>query len=191
MVNMQKAALRSEFRSRRAALSNEIRTEWEQMLWGQLFSKLEALKTAKILLFYFPLPHEISLLPVFHYARERGIPCAFPRCGEAMGDMDFYFVSSLDELECGKYGIREPKSSAEKVTNFSGAAVFVPALAFDREGYRLGYGGGYYDRFIAAHDVLSVGITYEAFLTDALPRDQYDQAVDLIVTEKGIYRNKF
>jgi 5-formyltetrahydrofolate cyclo-ligase len=188
---MQKAALRSEFRSRRAALSNEIRTEWEQMLWGQLFSKLEALKTAKILLFYFPLPHEISLLPVFGYARERGIPCAFPRCGEATGDMDFYFVSSLDELECGKYGIREPKSSAEKVTNFSGAAVFVPALAFDREGYRLGYGGGYYDRFIAAHDVLSVGITYEAFLTDALPRNQYDQAVDLIVTEKRIYRNKF
>lgn len=191
MVNMQKAALRSEFRSRRAALSNEIRAERNQMLWGQIFSKLEVLKTAKTLLFYFPLPREISLLPVFHYARERGIPCAFPRCGEATGDMDFYFVSSLDELECGRYGIREPKASAEKVTDFSEAVVFVPALAFDRAGYRLGYGGGYYDRFLAAHDILSVGITYESFLNDSLPRDQYDQAVDLTATEKGIYRNKF
>lgn len=191
MVNMQKAALRSEFRSRRAALSNEIRAERNQMLWGQIFSKLEALKTAKTLLFYFPLPREISLLPVFHYARERGIPCAFPRCGEATGDMDFYFVSSLDELECSRYGIREPKASAEKVTDFSEAVVFVPALAFDRAGYRLGYGGGYYDRFLAAHDILSVGITYESFLNDSLPRDQYDQAVDLTATEKGIYRNKF
>lgn len=191
MINMQKAALRSELRSRRAAISNDIRAGRNQMLWEQLFSRLKELKTAKTLLLYFPLPHEISLLPVFNYARERGIDCAFPRCGETTGEMDFYLVESLDELAIGKYGIREPKASAQKITDFSDSLVFVPALAFDRKGFRLGYGGGYYDRFLATHKVTSVGITYEEFLTQSLPRDKFDRPVTLVVTEKEIYHIKF
>ena len=190
MTDTQKAALRAEFRARRAAIPNDIRTGKNQTLWGNIFTRLPAFHTARTLLFYFPLPHEISLIPVFNYAREQGIDCAFPRCGQQAGDMDFYYVDDLDELAAGKYGIREPRADARLVTDFSDAAVFVPALAFDREGYRLGYGGGYYDRFLAAHNVISVGVTYEDFLVDSLPRGEYDMAVDSIVTEKCVYRMK-
>ena len=189
-IKQQKAALRTEFRARRAALPTEIRTGRNQLLWGQLFSRLEVLKTANVLLFYFPLPHEISLLPIFDYARRQGIPCAFPRCGDKKGEMDFYLISDLDELAVGAYGIREPKQDAQRISDFSDAVVFVPALAFDREGYRLGYGGGYYDRFLSAHRVTSVGVTYEDFLTDSLPRDPYDQAVNFIVTEQALHQTQ-
>ena len=158
------------------------------MLWGHIFSNLPEFQTAKTLLFYCPLPHEISLIPVFHYARERNIDCAFPRCGEKAGEMQFYYVDTLDELEVGKYGIREPKPTARPVTDFEGALVFVPALSFDREGYRLGYGGGYYDRFLEAHPLTSVGLAYETLLSHSLPRDEYDRAVDVMVTEKRVYR---
>ena len=158
------------------------------MLWGRIRSDLPEFRSARTLLFYFPLPHEIGLIPIFNYARERGIDCAFPRCGKQAGEMAFYYVESLDELEIGKYGIREPRADARIVTDFREALVFVPALAFDREGYRLGYGGGYYDRFLAAHPIASVGVTYEELLVDSLPRDKYDCATDSIVTEKCVYR---
>ncbi len=187
MTNQKKTDLRTQFRARRAALSNDLRTGRNQMLWGNIFAKLPGLCEAKTLLFYFPLPQEISLIPIFNRARELGLPCAFPRCGEQKGEMEFYFVDSLDELALGKYGICEPLPTAQKVTDLSEAVVFVPAFAFDREGYRLGYGGGYYDRFLAAHPLLSVGITYEEFLVDALPRCPYDQAVNILVTEAQVY----
>ena len=190
MTNIQKAALRAEFRARRAAIPDDIRAGRNQRLWDNVFTRLPAFHAAHTLLFYFPLPHEISLIPVFNYARERGIDCAFPRCGEAAGEMSFYYVDELDNLAVGKYGIREPRSDARLVTDFSDALVFVPALAFDRAGYRVGYGGGYYDRFLAAHPVASIGVTYEEFLVDSLPRDEYDMAVDTIVTEKCVYRRK-
>lgn len=187
-TDSKKAALRTELRARRAAIPNDIRRGRDQTLWGRIFFRFPELLTARTLLFYFPLPQEINLIPVFNYARKHGIVCAFPRCREEKGQMDFYLVDSLDELEVGKYGIREPKADARPFTDFSDALMFVPALAYDREGYRIGYGGGYYDRFLAAHDLTSVGVTYEEFLVDSLPRDEYDRAMDIVLTEKGLYR---
>lgn len=183
MINEQKAALRAEIRALRAALSDEARAKRNQMLWGTVIRYLSSVPTPKIILFYAPLPHEISLIPIFHYARERGILCAFPRCSEQKGEMEFYRVDTLDELEVGKYGIQEPRADAERITDFSDALAFVPALAFDRKGYRIGYGGGYYDRFFSKHRARTVGVIYEAFLTDSLPVAPFDIAVDVIVTE--------
>ena len=187
-VNQQKAALRADLRARRAALPLDIHRGNDQMIWGRIFKELPEFRTAKTLLLYFPLANEINLIPVFNHARQMGVACAFPRCLAQKGEMDFYYVEDLDEMAAGKYGIREPAENARKVTDFSETLAFVPALAMDREGYRIGYGGGYYDRFLAAHKVLAVGVTYEQFLTPTLPRDPYDLAVDVIVTEKGVYR---
>ena len=188
MTSLQKSELRTHFREQRVALPDEIRAEWNQMLWGTVLSALPDVHRARTLLLYFPLPREISLIPLFNYAREHGIRCAFPRCREEAGIMDFHYVEDLGELILGKYGIREPKVDAPLVADFSDALVFVPALAFDRAGHRIGYGGGYYDRFLATHPITSVGVTYEKFMIDSLPHDQYDRAVDIIVTQQKIYR---
>ena len=187
MKHEQKAALRAELRLRRAALSQEERARWSKSICEGLLPLLDGIST---LLLFYPKGSEIDLLPVFHAARARGILCAFPRCGVKKGEMEFYYVNNLDELEAGAYGIREPQEGAIPVTDLTGALMLVPALAFDRAGYRVGYGGGYYDRFLAAHPVASIGVTYEEFLVDSLPRDEYDMAVDTIVTEKCVYRRK-
>lgn len=142
----------------------------------------------RTLLLFYPLAYEIDLLPIFRYAREHEISCAFPRCGAEKGEMEFYYVDDLDDLAVGKYGIREPKADAIPVTDLTDALMFVPALAFDREGHRIGYGGGYYDRYLQIHDLRTVGVIYEEFLVDALPRDRFDVSVDVIVTEKRIIR---
>ena len=187
-IEEQKTALRSELRARRVTVSPDLQREREQMIWGNIVSRLPQFRTAKTLLFYFPLAHEIDLLPVFNHARELGIACALPRCGDQKGDMDFYYVDSLaDQTVKGKFGIYEPRRGTKKVTDLSDALVFVPAFAYDRDGFRLGYGGGYYDRFLATYKVFSVGVTFEEFLSDSLPREAYDFPVDCLVTERDIY----
>ena len=101
--------------------------------------------------------------------------------------MDFFYVDKLSEMEKGRFGICEPKPTLPRVVDFSDALMLVPAMSFDRRGFRLGYGGGYYDRFLEAHPVRTVGITYEMFMVEALPHDEYDKAVNQIATEDGIY----
>ena len=185
MIHAQKAALRAAFRARRAALSEDERAKRDKSICTSLLSLLDGVD---LLLLFDPKGAEIDLRPIFHYARERGIACAFPRCGEEKGEMDFYFVNDLNELEEGKFGIREPQKNTTTVTDLTNAMMIVPALAFDRAGYRIGYGGGYYDRYLQAHGVKTVGVVYEEFLADTLPHERFDLAVDIIVTEKRTIR---
>ena len=188
MINTKKAALRKHFRAVRAAISHEERKEKSLGVCRVLWEELPEFSTARTILFYYPLPHEIDILPLFDRARKLGIRCAFPRCRAEAGEMDFFYVDDLSELENGRFGIREPKLSAQRVEDFSDTLMLVPAMAFDRQGFRLGYGGGYYDRFLAAHPMKTVGITYELLLAEALPRDEYDKAVDIIATERRMIR---
>ena len=183
MIREQKAALRAELRALRAALSNEERAKRDKRICDSLTSLLDGV--ALLLLFY-PKGAEIDLRPIFHEAMARGIPCAFPRCAEEQGEMEFYLVSALDELEEGKFGIREPRSDAPMVTDLANALMIVPAFSFDSCGHRIGYGGGYYDRYLRAHKIRSVGVAYEAFLRVSLPHDELDTAVDAVVTEQQI-----
>ena len=103
------------------------------------------------------------------------------------GNMDFYYIESLSELSLGSYEIREPDpEKSEKVKDFSNCVCLVPALAYDKNGYRLGYGKGYYDRFIKKFIIISVGLCYNEFLSDGLPVEKHDEAVDCIATEHEI-----
>lgn len=188
MINTKKAALRKHFRAVRAAISHEEHKQKSLGVCRVLREELPEFSTAGTILFYYPLPHEIDILPLFDRARELGIRCAFPRCRAESGEMDFFYVDDLSELENGRFGIREPQLSAQRVEDFSDTLMLVPAMAFDRQGFRLGYGGGYYDRFLAAHPIRTVGIAYEMLLVKELPRDKYDRAVDIVATEKRAIR---
>ena len=111
---------------------------------------------------------------------------ALPRCLGA-GEMQFYEIDSLEQLQAGAFGIREPLQDRPKVTDFD---VFsfcvVPGLAFDCFGGRLGYGGGYYDRFLATYGGHTAALAYEATVSaEALPRQAYDRVVEWLITEKG------
>ena len=140
----------------------------------------------KVLLLFYPKGAEIDLRPVFHAARAGGLSCAFPRCGEEKGKMEFYYVSDLDKLEAGAYGIREPKKDAIPVTDLTDALILVPALAFDREGHRIGYGGGYYDRFLHNYHGSLAGVIYRDFILPSIPYGRYDLALPVMITNTGI-----
>jgi 5-formyltetrahydrofolate cyclo-ligase len=101
--------------------------------------------------------------------------------------MDFFIINSLDDLEDGYFGVREPNpGTATKVTTTEKTVCIVPAFLFDEKGYRLGYGKGYYDRFLSKFGGKTVGICYEENIRDSLMHGKYDRPVTLIVTEKRI-----
>ena len=92
-------------------------------------------------------------------------------------------VKGIDDLEPNKMGILEPKSGKE-VTDVD--LTITPGLAFDKRGYRLGYGGGYYDKFFAKVDTIRMGIGYSDQYVESLVHEGYDKALEYLLTEEGL-----
>ena len=144
---------------------------------------------ADIILLYAPIKSEIDVMPIFELALSRGKRVAFPRCNIEERTMKFHFVSSSDDLESGAYGIREPKENLpvyDPETSTGGAICFVPGLAFDVYGYRLGYGKGYYDKFMDVFKGSTIGVAYTSQILPSLPKGRFDKHCDALITEKGI-----
>ena len=99
--------------------------------------------------------------------------------------MRFLTVESLSGLVRSKFGVDEPADGIE-ITSFDDTVCIVPALRFDRNGFRLGWGGGFYDRFLAGYTGFSAGICYEQCCGE-VPVCEYDLNVDTVITENGIY----
>ena len=181
----RKRELRTRYRAIRASLSAEQRRTAEAVICEQLWS-LPCFQEAKTILAYYPIGDEPNLLPVLEKAFAFGKQMAFPVCDPATSTMVFRVVRSLDELRVGAYAIPAPTDDCPVLCDCSGALCIVPALAFDLRGYRIGYGKGYYDRFLEKNAVMAVGATYHALVTDALAHEPTDRAVSILITERGI-----
>ena len=185
----EKKELRAHYREIRNRLSPESRKHLNGAICSNL-ATLPCFVAADTVLFYYPIQSEPNLLSLARYAKELGKRVAFPISDEATCTLTFREVSSIESMTVGAYGIPEPSNTDPIVTDFSHALCIVPALSFDPFGYRLGYGKGYYDRFLANFSGVSVGVLYSCCLDERLPRGAYDRAVHQIVTEKGGYQTQ-
>jgi 5-formyltetrahydrofolate cyclo-ligase len=136
---------------------------------------------------YWPMGDEIDPVPALEAFYEAGHPIGLPVMPGPAQPLRFRAWRPGDALVDGGFGTRVPAPGAAEIVP---RLLLVPLLAFDRAGYRLGYGGGFYDRTLAAlrardRGVLAVGVGYRAQEVDAVPRDANDQRLDLIVTEAG------
>lgn len=186
-IRDMKNKIRDSYRAKRLELTAEQKSALDSRICKQLRS-LASFRFAEVILAYHPLDDEIDIRPLLRDAFQSGKKIAFPRCGEG-GVMDFYYVSSLDELEPGKFGIMEPTHSCEKYERScqTPALMLIPALVYDNLGFRLGYGRGYYDRYVSSYRGIKAGLCYHSFLrATPLPCGRFDFAVDYIVTEKGV-----
>ncbi len=130
---------------------------------------------------------EVPTRDILNYLLEKGVRLLVPRCGDK-GEMSSVEIKNLDELIVGKYGLWEPSPNALSVAPNEIDLCVVPATAFDTEGYRIGRGGGYYDRFIPllSQSCVTVGLIYSDFLLPHIPRDEHDRRVGQIITEHGL-----
>jgi 5-formyltetrahydrofolate cyclo-ligase len=136
---------------------------------------------------YWPLGDEIDPRPLMEALHLRGHRLALPAIRAAGRPLDFRAWLPGDPLISAGFGIQEPAATAPSVAP---RVLLVPLLAFDAAGYRLGYGGGFYDRSLAllraAGDTLAVGLAYADQQVAAVPREATDQPLDLVVTERGV-----
>ncbi len=158
----------------------------------EIFKRVTALpeyQEARLVLTYVSTPIEVSTFRLIAAALAAGKRVAAPRCAEGRIAMDFYEIRSMDDLEKAAFSVLEPKlDRCEKIRDFSGSVCIIPGLAFDPEGYRLGYGKGYYDRFLNGYRGYNIGICYNGCMKNRLPHGRYDVSVDVLVTEKFVKR---
>jgi 5-formyltetrahydrofolate cyclo-ligase len=114
-----------------------------------------------------------------------GCHIAFPRIVAKNKPLEFHLVPDGEVLRPGAFGIHEPLADWPVVQP---SLLLVPLLAFDGNGYRLGYGGGYYDRTLAARNVRAVGVAYAGQEVSSLPAQAHDMALEAIITEQGLRR---
>jgi len=189
-IKIQKDKLRKSYIEKRKQIPHDEKLALDARLCER-FMSLVTYRYADTVLLYAPKGSEIDVMPIAVNALESGRSVAFPRCKDTedgIHHMDFHIVTSLDQLEPGAYGIREPMETLpiyEPGTSDK-AVIIVPALAYDRFGYRLGYGGGYYDRFLSAFKGTRVGFAYSRFICPRLPKSRYDLPVDVLVTERRV-----
>jgi len=172
---------------KRENMDPETKREMDNRIFKR-FTSLISYRYSETLLLYYPIRGEVDTLPIISGALTAGKRVALPVCYDN-GRMEFFLIKSTDDLDSGRFGIPTPKPDCEKLEKSAypdRMVMVVPALAFDKEGYRLGYGKGYYDRYINELNVTSVGLVYSGFIADKLPRGRYDMSVDLLVSEKGV-----
>ena len=196
LADTPKELLRQHFSALRGSLSPEDRAAAEAAILTTLFES-EAWRRATVVCAYLPIRGELDTTPILARARRDGKPCALPvtLTNASEGRMVFRHLSDKTpaELPRGRFGIPEPPDSHPDLSpaDMACALSIVPGLAFDNEGFRVGYGGGYYDRMLAGLRAAgiphtAVGLCYAVCRTPTLPREPHDIPVDLILDERRI-----
>lgn len=185
-IKSAKNELRNKYREKRSSISPEKKAEMNAVICEKL-SALASFRYADTILLYYPIHGEADVLPLADAAVRLGKAIAFPRCF-GKNNMEYRYVASADELVAGRFNIPEPSPESKLYTRENGGntVCVVPAVVFDKSGFRLGYGHGYYDRFLSSFKATSIGVTYRELVADAIPHGRYDLTVDVIVTEKGV-----
>lgn len=177
-MSATKAELRARFRALRAAIPAEARARRAQAL-AEALRRDPDVASAEVVHAYAACGSEVDLMPLLRILLADGKRVALPRV-LADGRMDFHLVASLEALEPGPYGLRQPAAAAPSAP--PPELVLVPGLAFTEGGARLGQGAGYYDRFLATHpQARRLGVCFREQLAPALPAEPHDVRMHRVV----------
>lgn len=189
---MKKNAMRRNMITRLRGLPKTKREAIEQSLSEQLL-KSDLWKQAKVIGITHATTLEWATIHIIKQGWQEGKKVTMPTTSYRDKTMNFYVVHDWNELHPGHANILEPKPfEGQKVWNQEIDLLIVPGLMFDRHGYRLGFGGGFYDRYLAGpeHAAITVSLVAEFQLVAKLPTDLYDIPVDYIITEHACIRTK-
>lgn len=187
-IKEQKNALRKSFSERRSAIDREYKNKLDSKIINR-FMSLASYRYADTILLYYPVKGEIDVRPIISASLAAGKRVALPRCEDKGSVMNFHYINSPEELEIGRFGLMEPSLQSEMFdpeNDVGQCVVVIPALAYDKRGYRLGYGKGFYDRYFSTYGISRVGLIYSQFLVNELPHGKYDISVDILVSEKEV-----
>ncbi|WP_342597846.1 5-formyltetrahydrofolate cyclo-ligase [Cyanobacterium aponinum UTEX 3222] len=182
-MNKEKKQLRKKYLQERLTLSPLQWQEKSKQICQHLSESL-LISNSKIILSYLSFKQEPDLSLLHHDKRKIW---GLPRCQG--NELIWHQFTSVNDLEIGKYGILEPSTHSPLIYPHQVDLILVPAVGCDRFGYRLGYGGGYYDRLFAQplwQNIVRMGIVFDFAYVDKLIKESWDKPLDYICTESGI-----
>lgn len=182
----KKAELRSLLRAKRKGLEREVLSRESAALCGRLLA-LPELQRAQTVFCYVSCGGEVDTHGLIETLLAQGKTVAVPRC-KGKGIMDCVPITSLRQLEVKKMGILEPTPEASVISPQQVEFAIVPAVACGEDGSRLGQGGGYYDRFLEKTHCAFAAVCLEDFLFPALPCEEHDRFMKIIVTQRRVLR---
>ncbi len=186
--HQKKEDLRARMRETLSGLDDVFRHNASAAACGNLI-KLDAFRHASVVMLYMPLADEVDLTPAAIRCFATGKTVCVPRVDWKRSDMEAVEITSFDDevMDVDAHGIRTPREGTPLLPKLIDLIV-VPGLAFDPTGNRLGRGGGYYDRFLGRlrRSATTVGIAFDMQVINAVPADDRDRAVEIVVTERRV-----
>lgn len=178
---MTKKELREQYFNKRNALSDEYRKDADRIIFQKLILTDEFTESDLILV-YVSVGAEIDTSAIIDYAFKHGKSVAVPYCSK--GRMDFYIINSTDELVCKQFGIPVVDiTGRNSVVVTEKTLCIVPALCVDKNNNRLGYGGGYYDKFLSENRVNNICLVRKDFIVDDIGAEIFDYKIAKLLSD--------
>ncbi len=185
-IKLFKMKLRSKFRTYRENLDIEKKQLMDEKILKKILI-LNAYKLSGFVFTYVSKDIEVDTYELIKQCWKDNKKVAVPKCKPDTKAMDFYIINSFNDLEKATFGLLEPiTSKCEKPTGFSNSICIVPGFCFDNEGFRLGYGHGFYDRFLQNFQGTTIGVCYSDSIIAKLPHGRFDRPVDILLTDRYI-----
>lgn len=187
-MSEQKRTLRRRILDLRESLSSE-EARRESLAVCERLVNHPAFNEGETILFYYPFRKEVDVRPAMEEAWTAGKRVVLPKADPGTRSLAFYRVEREEPLVSGAYGIPEPPGrESARISPEAIDVVVVPGVAFDERGYRLGYGGGYYDRFFSRHPgpFKRIGVGYSFQVVPTVFPEVHDQRLDGLITPSGI-----
>lgn len=173
---MKKEFLRKKYKEKRDNIKNKVTKD--NLIYQKVINNKDIL-SSKTLLIYISINSEVDTTKIINYfLNTKNI--AVPKIID--NDMFFCYVTNLNDLTPGKYNIPEP-TNENIVTDFDNAICIVPGICYDKENYRIGYGKGYYDRFLSKNKIKTIGLCYKECMIEKIDNDKYDYKIDEVITD--------
>lgn len=180
---LNKTELRKELKKLRLSTDKQLLAYADKAVYEAVISSQEY-KECRSLLIYVSSEIEVDTRMITAHAFDNGKEVYAPRVIKGTRNMDFCRIHSFDDLESGYFGILEPKSVCPGTSEFEKALCLVPALGYDNEGYRIGYGKGFYDVFLSGFQGIKIGLCYSSCIRNTVFRNEFDVPVDILITDK-------
>lgn len=186
-IDKEKKALRTEIKNRVKNMDDAYREESDRKIADNILG-LNEYAAAKTVFCFVSTSAEINTRPIIEDAIASGKTVCVPRCAQEPGIMRLFSIRSYEDLEAGKWNIFEPKKDCPEVKPEQIDFAVIPCASCSSDGRRLGYGGGYYDRYLENAKYPCAIICREKLMTEDIPVDEHDIEFSLIVTDRKISR---
>ena len=188
-IRAQKNELRAKMKCFRRDMPQAVKEKKDAAIRRGVQS-LGQYQICQTLLTFVSTEIEVDTRVLIEQALRDGKRVAVPYCIEGTRQMDFYYIRSMADLVPRTFGVLEPlPEQCQKWTGAPNSICLVPGLAFDRHGFRLGYGKGYYDRFLAHYRSGAVLLCREKLIREEIPLEPHDYPIPWVLTERGLYED--